>query len=155
WARYHRAANENARSRATAKDALGLATTPDQPLVRLASHRLLGEIETISNNHTQARAHLMTALDLTTACDAPFERALTLLALAKLNLATGLIGAASPLLDEARATCVPLGAMPTLASVDDLVASLTPVSTMQRYPDRLTPREVEILSLLPRGLSTP
>jgi hypothetical protein len=48
WARYHRAAGAIARARAIAADALALATTPDQPLVRLAAHRLLGEIETTS-----------------------------------------------------------------------------------------------------------
>ena len=46
WARYHRAAGDIARARAAAADALALATAPDQPLVRLAAHRLLGEIET-------------------------------------------------------------------------------------------------------------
>jgi DNA-binding CsgD family transcriptional regulator len=155
WARYHRAAGEIACSRATASDALELATTPDQPLVRLAAHRLLGEIETLSNHHPMAERHLLAALNLATMCDAPFERALTLLALAKLRLATNRVGEVSPLLDEVRTICAPLGATTTLARVEAIAEQLVPESTLQRYPAELTPREVEILRLLPRGLSTP
>lgn len=96
WARYHRVAGDIARARATAADAIALATTPDQPLVRLAAHRLLGEIETTSTTRAAAEAHLTAALALAATCDAPFERALTLLALAHLRLATGLVDEVAP-----------------------------------------------------------
>ena len=54
WARYHRAAGDTARARAAADDALTLAATPDQPLVSLAAHRLLGEIATRPDNRLMA-----------------------------------------------------------------------------------------------------
>ncbi|MEA2598620.1 MAG: hypothetical protein QOF01_5089, partial [Thermomicrobiales bacterium] len=153
WARYYRAAGDIDRARATAADALALATTPDQPLVHLAAHRLLGEIETTATNRAAAEAHLTAALDLAATCDAPFERALTLLALAHLRLATGLADEVTPLLDEARGICGPLDVAPTLARVDALAARLTPEPPAQRYPAGLTQREVEVLRLLPRGFS--
>ena len=153
WARYHRAAGDFARARVTASDALVLATTPDQALVRLAAHRLLGEIETAAKNRVAAEAHLMAALDLAAACDVPFERALTLLSLVQLRLETGLSDDATLLLEEVRGICGPLDVAPTLTRVDALAARLIPEPPAVCYPAGLTPREVEVLRLLPRGLS--
>jgi len=155
WARYHRVSGDIARARAVAADTLALALSPDQPLARLATHRLLGEIETELKNHAAAEEHLTAALDLATACDAPFERALTLLARADLRLETGPAGEVTALLDEVRGICGPLGATPLLARGEALAERLTSQPTSRRYPAGLTPREVEILRLLPRGLSTP
>ena len=153
WARYHQAAGDTARARAAANDALALAASPDQPLVSLAAHRLLGEIATAAGHRLMAAEHLAAALDLATVCDAPFERALTLLALAQLRLVTGVTDEAASLLDEVRDICGPLGAAPTLARVDALAARLTPEPPAHRYPAGLTSREVDVLRLLPRGLS--
>jgi DNA-binding NarL/FixJ family response regulator len=100
-----------------------------------------------------AAEHLAAALDLATACDAPFERALTLLALAELRLVTGPADEAVLLLDEVRDICDPLGAVPVLSRVDALASRLTAEPLVQRYPAGLTPREVDVLRLLPRGLS--
>jgi ATP/maltotriose-dependent transcriptional regulator MalT len=100
-----------------------------------------------------AAQHLAAALDLATACDAPFERALTLLALAELRLATGLADEAVPLLDEIRNICELLAAVPVLARVGTLASRLAAEPLVQRYPSGLTRREVDVLRLLPRGLS--
>ena len=86
WARYHRAAGDRARP-AHADDALALAATPRQPLVLLAAHR------SSANSRPRPAIRLKpsapaAALDLADACEAPFERALTLLALAELRAAT-------------------------------------------------------------------
>lgn len=97
----------------------------------------------------------MAALDLATACDAPFERALTLLSLADLRRAAGLADEATSVLDEVRGICGPLGAAPTLARVDALAQRLASEPGTPRCPASLTRREVEILRLLPHGLSTP
>ena len=155
WARYHQGSGNMDHARATAADALVLATEPDQPLVRLVAHRLLGEIETAARNHAAAEEHLMAALDLATACDAPFERALTLLSLADLRRAAGPADEATSVLDEVRGICGPLGAAPTLARVDALAQRLASEPGTPRCPASLTRREVEILRLLPHGLSTP
>ena len=51
---------------------------------RLAAHRTLGELDSVAGRHADAAAHLDQALGLAEACAAPYERALTLLALALL-----------------------------------------------------------------------
>jgi DNA-binding CsgD family transcriptional regulator len=153
WARWHQVAGDTARARAGVKNALTLAVSPAQPLVSLAAHRLLGEIATAAGHRLIAAEHLAAALDLATVCDAPFERALTLLVLAQLRLMTGVTDEAVSLLNEVRDICGPLGAAPTLAQVDALAARLTSEPSARRYPAGLTSREVDVLRLLPRGLS--
>ncbi|MCC2662790.1 MAG: transcriptional regulator, LuxR family [Geminicoccaceae bacterium] len=153
WARWHQAAGDTGRARAALDDALTRAAAPSQPVVSLATHRLLGEIATAAGHRRMAAEHLAAALDLATVCDAPFERALTLLSLSQLHLVTGATDAVAPLLGEVRDICGPLGAAPTLARVDALAARLTPESSAPSYPAGLTPREVDVLRLLPRGLS--
>ncbi|MEX1157451.1 MAG: hypothetical protein WEC79_00795, partial [Thermomicrobiales bacterium] len=64
-----------------------------------------------------AGRHLPESLRLADACAAPFERALTLLALSELNAARGDIDAALTTLAEARAICEPLDARPTLERI--------------------------------------
>jgi DNA-binding CsgD family transcriptional regulator len=153
WARYHWADNDPTRARAVAEEARTLASMPDQPLVWLAVHRLLGEIDTAAGQHGSAEAHLAAALELATTCEAPFERALTLLALAELRVAMGDVDGAASLLDEVRQVCVPFGAGPTVTRANALAARLTARLPGAHYPAGLTEREVEVLRLLPRGLS--
>jgi DNA-binding CsgD family transcriptional regulator len=153
WARYHWASGDAVRARAAADEALTLAALPDQPLIWLAVHRLLGEIETAAGDHAAAEGHLAAASDLAGACEAPFERALTLLALAELRAAMGDADEAAILLNEVRQTCIALGATPTLARTEVLAARLTVRRAEEPYPAGLTEREVEVLRLLPRGLS--
>jgi DNA-binding CsgD family transcriptional regulator len=151
WARYHQATGDGARARTTAFDALGLAATPDQPMGRLAAHRILGEIESAAERQTEAEAHLTTALALADACDVPFERALILLAFAELHLAMGATDEAAILLDEVRRICAPLGAVPTLARADTLAARLP----ARPQTGGLTQRELDVLRLLVAGRSNP
>jgi DNA-binding CsgD family transcriptional regulator len=153
WARYHWAAGEAARAGVAATEALALAETPAQPLVSLAAHRLLGEIETASNNYAAAEDHLNTALDLALACEAPFEQALTLLALAELRLTIGETAQTARLLDDVRAICDPLGATPTLARADDLAARLGETRQTGINAAGLTQRELDVLQLLVAGRS--
>jgi DNA-binding CsgD family transcriptional regulator len=149
WARYHLASAEPDHARARASDALALAATPDQSLVRLAAHRLLGEPAIAARDVAAAAAHLTAALDLADACEVPFERALTLLALAELRAAMGTTGEAVALLEEVRRICAPLGAAPALARADALAARLT-TSPQAANPAGLTQRELEVLRLLAR-----
>ena len=153
WAHFNFATGDVARARATVTDALVLATAPDQPLIRLAAHRLLGEIETAAKSHDAAEEHLATSLSLAADCDVPFERALTLLALAELRVATKRTGEAEQLLNDVRSVCKPLGAGPTLARVDALAAISAPAGKAASDPFGLTPRELDVLRLLPHGLS--
>jgi DNA-binding CsgD family transcriptional regulator len=155
WARYHRAAGDAAGARADAGDALALAAAPDQPLVRLAANRLLGEIDVSAARHAEAEAHLTTALELADTCEAPFERALTLLSIAELRLAMGASAEAARLLEEVRGICLPLGAAPTLARVDALAARLAAKPPAGTHSGGLTQRELDVLRLIVAGRSNP
>lgn len=151
WARWHHAAGEPAPARALAFEALDLAAAPDQPLVYLATHRLLGEIETAAGQYSQAEAHIKVALDLAELCETPFERALTHIVLAEMQQTKGATDLARSLLDEGRSLCLRLGALLTLTRTEALMARLAPSrESVETYPAGLTRREVEVLRLLAR-----
>jgi tetratricopeptide (TPR) repeat protein len=124
WARYHEVAGDPDSARRHAIHALEKASDPVQPLVQLAAHRFLGQIDTQLGQHDDAEEHLSESLTLADACAVPFERALTLLALAELRLAEGKRDEACVLAHEARAICAPLEARPTLVRVDALLRRL-------------------------------
>jgi DNA-binding CsgD family transcriptional regulator len=157
WAAYHRATGDAALARQHAEAALAHASDPRQPLALLAAHRLLGELATAAGRYAAARAHLDDALALAAACAAPYERALTLLALADLRAAIGDRDGAATALADARAILEPLEARPALARADTLAARLVaapPLATAPPVdPAGLTAREVEVLRLVARGLT--
>jgi len=124
WARYHRQSGDMAQAREHAERALAHATEPRQPLALLAAHRLRGELDTDAGRFDDAATHLNASLALADACEAPYERALTLLAMAELRAATGETSVAHTLVDAVRAICTPLGAQPALARADALAARL-------------------------------
>jgi DNA-binding NarL/FixJ family response regulator len=156
WSAYHRAAGELDLAYHLATEALARATEPRQPLALLAAHRLLGELDTSAGRYDAAAAHLDEALALSTSCAAPYERALTLLAQAEWHAASGNREDAQALLDEVRATCVPLGAARALAQADALTARWrvgSPPGSSRAYPAGLTEREVAVLRLIASGKS--
>jgi DNA-binding CsgD family transcriptional regulator len=152
WAQYHRQAGDLRATRAHAERALAHATAPRQPLALLAAHRLLGELDSETGRFDDAARHLGASVALADACAAPYERALTLLAIAALHAARGNIAEARGPLDEARGTFARLGVQPALARADTLAARLA--AAAQRppvYPAGLSAREVEVLRLLAIG----
>jgi DNA-binding CsgD family transcriptional regulator len=152
WAQYHRQSGDSAQAFAHAERALAHASEPRQPLALLAAHRLLGELDIESGHLTAAEEHLQASLALATACATPFERALTLLALASLDAAKGDTAQAHTLLDEAESICTTLGAKPALARIAALREHLgtTPPPS---YPAGLSAREVEVLRLVAQGMT--
>jgi ATP/maltotriose-dependent transcriptional regulator MalT len=152
WARYYRQMGDSDTAHQHAERALAHASQPRQPLALLAAHRLLGELATDAGRFDNAQSHLDGALTLTDACQAPHERALTLLALAEVRIATDERQTAWTLLDDARAICARLGAIPTLARADALLAHLSPLSA-PTFPAGLSPREVEVLRLVAQGMT--
>jgi DNA-binding CsgD family transcriptional regulator len=154
WAAYHRAAGDPALARQYAERALAFAEAPRQPLALLCAHRLLGELDTAVGRRAEAADRFHAALALADACRAPFERALTLLALADLRHASDEDSVASRLLDAARAICSPIGARPALDRAEALLARLSAQdSYASAFPARLTAREAEVLRLVAQGLS--
>jgi DNA-binding CsgD family transcriptional regulator len=155
WARYHRVAGDLSRTLEQATESVALATAPNQPLVLLEGHRLLGEIATEMTNWDEAESHLRASLAMADACAAPFERALTLAALADLRAATGETAEANLLLAEVRAIVEPLGAAPLLARVNALEAQLATRPVPIDSGTRLSAREIEVLRLVAVGRSNP
>ncbi len=152
WARYHRLAGEHGVACEQADQALSCAMEPRQPLALLAAHRLAGDLATDTGRFADAASHLEASLALADACAAPFERALTLLAVAELRAARGERAEALALIDEVRAICVPLGARPTLERADAFAARLADRrDAAPAYPASLTAREVEVVRLLAAG----
>jgi ATP/maltotriose-dependent transcriptional regulator MalT len=154
WAQYHRQAGEPDQAHHDAQRALASASEPRQPLALLAAHRLLGELSTEAGEFADAATHLAASLSLADACHAPYERALTLLAMAELRAATGNRDAARTLLDEVCSICEPLGAQPALARAAALAARLDAAQeTTPAYPGGLSAREVEVLRLVAQGMT--
>jgi DNA-binding CsgD family transcriptional regulator len=154
WAAYHRATGDASLAHEWAARALADATALRQPLVLIAAHRLLGELESDAGRHAAAAAHLDAALTLADTCAAPYERALTLLAMAGLNVAAGNPARGRTLLEESCSICASLGAAPTLARARVLLARLGDHASMQPvYPNNLSVREVDVLRLIARGMS--
>jgi DNA-binding NarL/FixJ family response regulator len=154
WSKYHRAAGDSQRADDHAQRALLHASEPRQPLALLAAHRLLGELGTDAGKYAEAATHLAESLSLADACAAPYERALTLLALAALQIVAQKRTEAQASLDEVRAICTPLGAKPALARADALAAKLTTgTKAVPTHPAGLSAREVEVLRLVAEGLT--
>ena len=151
WARYFREMGAGEAARKHAEEALELATVPRQPLALLAAHRFLGELATASGHFPEAVEHIEKSLALAKACEALYERALTLIAKGRLLAARGNPREARTVLKEAWEICGPLGTEPALRRVAELekkVRSLAPSA-----PAGLTRRELEVLRLVARGMS--
>jgi ATP/maltotriose-dependent transcriptional regulator MalT len=150
-AEWHRAAGDTTRARHYAEEGLRWATRPRQPLAMLAAHRMLGTLAADAGDRISAEPHFAQALALADACRAPYERALTLIALAELLTITDDLHRARALLDEARALCLPMDAIPALAQIERIAALLD--DTNDRLLAGLSTRETEVLRLVAAGLS--
>jgi DNA-binding CsgD family transcriptional regulator/tetratricopeptide (TPR) repeat protein len=148
-ARHLLARDERAAARREAEEALAHAGDPRQPLALLAARRFLGTLDTLDRRYEVADQHLCAALDLATACAAPYERALTLLARARLYLATGRAVAAGQALDEVVTICQPLGAQPALAEAREMRRTLDE----PQQAGSLSNRELDVLALVAEGLT--
>ncbi|MGA7672824.1 MAG: response regulator transcription factor, partial [Nitrolancea sp.] len=156
WGQYYLKTGDNVRARTNANEAMGSATNPRQPLALIGVHRFMAGLDVGSGKLEDAESHLETSLALAEACAAPFERALTLLAIAELRIAQRRFDDAVALLDKVRAICEPLDAKPTLARVKELADRITrDQAATQRValPAGLTRREGEVLRLVAAGMS--
>ena len=153
WARYHDENGQRELAHACAEESLSLASTPRQPLTLMAAHRILGKLAADERDEEQTTHHLQAALDLADACGTPFERALTLLALAELHVNRRRPARAIALIDEVTAIATPLGARPLLAKAAALAAQTSTLPYGDELPFRLTAREVDVLRLAAAGLT--
>jgi DNA-binding CsgD family transcriptional regulator len=149
WAMVHLAEGDTEDARARAYEALSQAKSPEQPMALIAVHRFLGELATQMGETHDAKSHLEESLELAEACAVPFERALTMLAQAELELFRDNHSIARELLTKVREICADLGARPTLERAEKLLARLEPRRV--ENPSGLTGRELEVLHLLVQG----
>jgi len=150
-ARYHTLSGDLEMAEAATEHAETLAASPRQPLALLAVERMQGALATARGRFAAAETHLDAALALSDACAAPYERARTLIEIAVLRQAEGRPEDAAAPLDEARQIATSLRAELALQSIAELEAQAsasTPDAT-----SGLSPREVEVLRLVARGLS--
>jgi tetratricopeptide (TPR) repeat protein len=124
WARYQRLTGDHAAALATAQAALARASEPRQPYALLQAHRVLGQLTTEAGELDTAARCLSESLALAEACAFPFERALTLVELAELQLARDDHPAASASLAEVHAICEPLRAQRVLDRVAGMEARM-------------------------------
>ena len=120
WAQYYHANGDPVFARQHGEQALAHASDPRQPLALIAIHRFLGQLDTEEHQFDAAGEHLHESLTLAEACQAPFERALTMLELAKLRVDQERANEAHILLGGVKAICESLGAKPTLDRVAEL-----------------------------------
>jgi hypothetical protein len=124
WAHHHHLAGDANQARSFATEALDRASSPRQPLALIATHRFLAHLDVADGRLADAKEHLRASLALAEACAAPFERALTLVEIARLRIAEDRPDDARALLAEVQAICEPLEARPTLARVAELEQTL-------------------------------
>lgn len=151
WARYHQLNGNREAAQVHAETSLRQASNPRQPRTMLVANRFLGALATHKRRFSESAEHLAQALDLAQQCQAPFERALTLLELVELRLKQGRLQQARLSLNEAQEICLPLEAAPALAYIDVLARRIEASAGV--YPDGLTPREVDVLRLIAAGKS--
>jgi DNA-binding CsgD family transcriptional regulator len=152
WAKIYHAEGDDEEAARLACDALGCARRPGQPFTQIVIHRFLGDLCRQRGDLDTAETHVRTSLKLAEACDLPYERALTLLASAELEIAKGNRGEAVDLLGEVRRVGTELGARPMLERAETLAPRLTtPRVKDARYG--LSAREIEVLRLLVEGHS--
>jgi DNA-binding CsgD family transcriptional regulator len=120
-------------------------------LALLAVERMQGALAIARGRVAVAETHLDAALALCDACAAPYDRARTLLEVAMLRRAQDRPDDATSALEDARQICTSLGAELTLQSIAELESQAA--STPGAATSGLSPREIEVLRLVARGLS--
>ena len=136
-----------------AAEALDFSADPRQPLQIMNAHRILGRIATDQGRMQESRDHLTTALEIAVGAEAPYEQARIKLAMAQLELASGNSAEAQLLSNEARATAELLGAAPMLERIGALAEVSAARPEPAEVPGGLTPREIDVLKLVARGMT--
>jgi DNA-binding CsgD family transcriptional regulator len=152
-ARYCELLGNDERALAHARQSLRYASHPHQPLDRLMALRYVGRLLSKRDAFTEAEEHLSASYELATRCAARFEVALTSFAQAELLAKNSKRAAARHKLAEAREIAADLRAEPLLQQLSELSDSLTDHDAKRARPDGLSPREIEVLQLVARGLT--
>lgn len=154
WALLERARGNPVGALERALRSMAHASEPRQPLALMATRILLGELATAAGQLGEAGTHLEHALALANACDAPYERTLTRLALADLKIASGSIAGSAGIVAEAASELERLG----VSTMRDRARSLARQAGLESVDGHerksvagLTARELEVLRHLSAG----
>ena len=138
----------------SAQEALAIAAEPAQPLAIMRAHRTLGELMLSEGDGIEAGKHLDQAFRLVQICDAPYELALVRVAGLELQKRTARGKLDDEILSEARSIAERLDARPLLQRIDALAAEpAKPEAKKDVDTLGLTPRQLEVLQLLARGMT--
>lgn len=152
WADYFNAAGDHSLATKYAAEALAHASDPRQPLVMLRAHRLLGKLKSSHGEHASAAAHFDESLRLASMCQAPYEQAMTEMALAEHKIRERQTDEAEALLLKVEAVLRALRAAPALGRIEEIKSSKDEALSPS-LPFGLTAREAEVLKLVARGLT--
>ena len=151
WANWLRVSGHLEQSRSKAEEALALAADPGEPLVAAMAQRLLGRLATENGDFAAADQHLKTSLTLSEKCEAPFERALSLAAIAELMDRIGNVSSAFSLREEVHSIALELNATRLLEQMQLSLHGESTVSPLEPNHAGLTTRELEVLTLVAAG----
>lgn len=153
WAMRYRAAGEPDAASERIDKAIEAANSPCQPLALLRARRFKGELALERNDRKIAEQELTASMELATTCEIAFERAESLLALARLRSANDPPSAAD-MAREALGIGQSLGAQPLCARTDVLLGDLAESSLPgDALPTGLTARELDVLRLVSQGMT--
>lgn len=150
-ARLHEARGNLEAALRLAREARVLAAAPRQPLALLEAERYLGHLALLSGDLPAATRHLDAALEIATACAAPYELAGVQIERVRLLHRAGRPEEAAEILDGVREIATRLEVGPYLDALDELESGAE-VETA-KAPGGLSPREVEVLQLVARGMT--
>jgi DNA-binding NarL/FixJ family response regulator len=129
----------------------GTSERVDTPYVNARSRLLAGELAHARGDHEASRRACEDAVDGFEECSAPYDAALARLELARALVALGHGARAENELSAARETLVALGAVHDAARAEGPLTA--PVADGGGSLGDLTPRELEVLRLVARGMS--
>jgi DNA-binding CsgD family transcriptional regulator len=152
WAGLAAANGDLAAAESLATQTIDIAQEPAQPLVLLRAHRLRGECATRRGAFPDAEPDLCRAIAIAQRCEAMYDHALSLIALAELRKRENELDASQRCAAEAIAICRMLGAEPALSRIAAIDA-LEPCGAAGALPFGLTSRECEVLALVATGLT--
>ncbi len=135
-----------------ASDLIDFAKSPRQPLALMSAHRWFGRVYLGKGNLDDSQSHLDLALKIAKSCDAPLEIARSMLALALLARAQNDLDVATGLADTAREIGERLSARPFLQEVEEF-SRLPQPARSSTVPGGLSPREIDVLRLVARGMT--
>lgn len=136
-----------------ASEAREIAGSPRQPVALIEAERYLGHLAAIAGDLTGASRHLDAALNIANACAAPYEIAGVQLARARLLVQTRNEDEAAEAIQQASEIAARLGIAPFIEQIERIESELDAVETAAPVPGGLSPRELEVLQLVARGMS--